>query len=72
MPSVLAFHPGDHPILSCLVDILFGGHGDCYSSRCTLVSRVSRYATGILDSVLSKGGAPAQDVYMVTNIVGFL
>ena len=69
---MLAFHPGDYPTLSCLIDILDGGHGDCYSSRCTLVSRVCRYATGILDGLLSKGGAPAHDVYTVTNVVEFL
>ena len=69
---MLASHPGDHPTLSCLVDILDGGNGDCYSSRCTLVSRVCRYITGILDGFLSKDDTPVHDVYTVANIVEFL
>ena len=69
---MLTFHPGNHLTLSCLVDILDGGHGDCYISRCTLVLRVCRYATGILGSFLSEGGTPTHNVYMLTNVIGFL
>ena len=62
---MLAFHPVDHSTLSCLIDILDGGHEDCYSSMYNLVSRVCRYVTGILDSFLFEEGASARDEYPV-------
>ena len=68
---MLAFHPVDHSTLSCLVDIIGGGHEDCCSSLYTLVSRVCQCATGILDSFLSEEGTSVCDVYTVI-VVGVL
>ena len=68
---MLAFLPVVYLTLSCLGDILDGGHEDCCSSLYTLVSRVCLYATGILDSFLSEEGASDRDLYLVV-VVGVL
>ena len=70
-PSTIPFRTGGRPNLFLLVDMFGGGHGACYSSWCTLVSRVYRYATDILGSFLSAGAAPAHDVSVVTGFVQF-